>query len=317
MVFVLWSFFALWLYSWLTPRAFHEQATARNQMITEGQSNTVTPKKKITQDSLALMEPNLKDISYNSIDGLKAIDIDGQLIFLYPKGFSILKNSPEVIVPKSLNGFAEQLKEVMNKNPQSELHIYSQYSPSEDIYMPNLGVQRGRELRQILIASGIMGNRIVIKPQITPLEFGEDDRYNNSFSFALKPLDSLRIEAMRLKIPESRLVYPTYTIDGVLVNEDLQDFGVELKQMVAEEPELRVDVIGHTDNVGNAQDNYLKGLDHARQVRWYLIKNSGIEKSRIRARSKGETEAIAENGSKYGRELNRRIEIKFYLEHAN
>jgi len=211
----------------------------------------------------------------------------------------------------------KKLKDVIDDQPQTELHIYSQYSPSEDVYMPNLGVQRARKITQMLVNLGVPNNRLVIKPQIIPIQFDASNTYQSSFSFALKPLDSLRLNALRSNLPESRTIYPTYTFDGVLVNKDLRDFGKELKEMVINQPDLKIEVIGHTDNVGNAQDNYLKALDHARQVRWYLIKSSGIDKGRVKAKSMGETEAIAGNGSKNGRELNRRIEIKFYLDNVN
>jgi len=317
-VFVLWSFFALWLYSWLQPNAMDQAVNAANQQTIEDRAAIQNTQDQAVTDSVQNIEDRLlTETIENRTEGLKAVGTDGKLIFLYPRGFSIEKSSPDVIIPEELKGFGQQLKDVIDDQPQTELHIYSQYSPSEDVYMPNLGVQRARKITQMLVNLGVPNNRLVIKPQIIPIQFDASNTYQSSFSFALKPLDSLRLNALRSNLPESRTIYPTYTFDGVLVNKDLRDFGKELKEMVINQPDLKIEVIGHTDNVGNAQDNYLKALDHARQVRWYLIKSSGIDKGRVKAKSMGETEAIAGNGSKNGRELNRRIEIKFYLDNVN
>ena len=50
-------------------------------------------------------------------------------------------------------------------------------------------------------------------------------------------------------------------------------------------PNLIIEVIGHTDNIGNANDNYLLGLNYAKQVRWYFINKGGIDKNKVVASS--------------------------------
>ena len=69
--------------------------------------------------------------------------------------------------------------------------------------------------------------------------------------------------------------------------------------------------MGHTDNIGNSNDNYATGLKNARQVRWYLVSKGGIDKTKIIASSKGESEPIDSNNSHQGRIANRRIKVIF------
>ena len=71
----------------------------------------------------------------------------------------------------------------------------------------------------------------------------------------------------------------------------------------------RILLTAHTDDQGNADANMalskLRGLAVAR----YLI-STGIQKSRLEVRAFGETRSVADNGTKEGREANRRVEIE-------
>ncbi|MDX1462947.1 MAG: OmpA family protein, partial [Marinirhabdus sp.] len=105
--------------------------------------------------------------------------------------------------------------------------------------------------------------------------------------------------------------YPRYSATGVLRSKELEAVLEEVRIAFKNNPNLSVEVIGHTDNVGNAEDNYQLALNLAQQVRWYLVAKGPFSKHRIKASSKGESEAIASNQTERGRALNQRMEIKF------
>lgn len=71
---------------------------------------------------------------------------------------------------------------------------------------------------------------------------------------------------------------------------------------------LKIEIAGHTDNVGSADSNRKLSARRAAAVRQYLL-SQGIEKSRISARGYGETKPVADNGNEAGRRLNRRVEF--------
>lgn len=71
----------------------------------------------------------------------------------------------------------------------------------------------------------------------------------------------------------------------------------------------RIEISGHTDNVGSKQANKDLSEKRARACRDYLIAK-GIDGSRIEALGFGDERPIANNGSAEGREKNRRIEAK-------
>lgn len=73
-------------------------------------------------------------------------------------------------------------------------------------------------------------------------------------------------------------------------------------------PTLAVRVIGHTDNVGPAQQNVELSLQRAQVVRNALIE-LGVDAARITHEGKGDTEPLTSNSSREGRAVNRRVDL--------
>jgi outer membrane protein OmpA-like peptidoglycan-associated protein len=74
-------------------------------------------------------------------------------------------------------------------------------------------------------------------------------------------------------------------------------------------PDLKLEIQGHTDNVGG--DEYNQKLSESRAasvVTW--LTNNGIAPGRLTARGYGKTQPIADNGTDEGRARNRRVELK-------
>jgi OOP family OmpA-OmpF porin len=65
---------------------------------------------------------------------------------------------------------------------------------------------------------------------------------------------------------------------------------------------------GHTDNVGNAEQNLSLSLKRAESVVNYLVENFGIDRSRLVAVGFGSSIPIADNSTEAGKQANRRIE---------
>ena len=67
-------------------------------------------------------------------------------------------------------------------------------------------------------------------------------------------------------------------------------------------------VEGHTDNVGSNKTNDALSLQRAESVKAYLVKQ-GIAAHRIKTKGYGKRRPIGDNGTEWGRKLNRRTEI--------
>jgi len=76
---------------------------------------------------------------------------------------------------------------------------------------------------------------------------------------------------------------------------------------MAHKKSARIEISGHTDNVGNKKANKLLSEKRAQTCRDYLV-SKGIEKSRITTAGYGDERPIATNDTDAGRQQNRRIE---------
>ena len=152
---------------------------------------------------------------------------------------------------------------------------------------------------------------MVIRSVIKDILFNENDDFNGSIYFTFKPLDKNRVELLIKSIPEKRTVYPKFSEAGIVVNNDLKLLLSELIVYFSNNPNKKIDIVGHTDNIGNGMDNYNIGLKYAKQVRWYLISKGNFDKTLLKASSKGESEPIDDNNTHLGRIANRRIEVIF------
>jgi outer membrane protein OmpA-like peptidoglycan-associated protein/tetratricopeptide (TPR) repeat protein len=83
----------------------------------------------------------------------------------------------------------------------------------------------------------------------------------------------------------------------------------ELVQLLTENPSLKIEISGHTDNVGKPADNLALSNNRAKAVVDYLIKKN-IAPQRLTAKGYGETKPVADNNSEEGRRLNRRTEMR-------
>ncbi len=85
---------------------------------------------------------------------------------------------------------------------------------------------------------------------------------------------------------------------------------IKLLSLIKQNPNLKVEISGHTDNVGTAEANQMLSEKRATAVIEYLI-NHGIDKNRLKAVGYGETQPKESNDTEKGRAQNRRIELKF------
>ena len=88
---------------------------------------------------------------------------------------------------------------------------------------------------------------------------------------------------------------------------------VELDKLVAllkANPDLPIEISGHTDDVGKDTDNLILSQKRAKSVVDYLAKK-GVNVLKIKAEGYGKTLPFVPNISDENRKLNRRIEVKF------
>ena len=80
-------------------------------------------------------------------------------------------------------------------------------------------------------------------------------------------------------------------------------------QLLNDNPTLKIEISGYTDNVGKAADNLTLSNNRATSVVNYLI-SKGIPAKRLIAKGYGATKAVADNKTEEGKAKNRRTELK-------
>ena len=82
----------------------------------------------------------------------------------------------------------------------------------------------------------------------------------------------------------------------------------KLRQLLEDNPGLRIRLQGHTDNVGSEADNLELSSRRAEAVRDFLVE-AGIAAGRLEAKGFGESRPLTSNDTDAGRALNRRTEF--------
>lgn len=100
----------------------------------------------------------------------------------------------------------------------------------------------------------------------------------------------------------------TFGSGSTLVRQSLLPSLDQLTQSLMKYPDTRVEIIGHTDSVGN--ESYNMGLSNRRAGSVNrILSGNGLPSSRSSAFGRGETSPVASNSSASGRAQNRRVEV--------
>ncbi|MEO0082012.1 MAG: carboxypeptidase regulatory-like domain-containing protein [candidate division WOR-3 bacterium] len=80
-------------------------------------------------------------------------------------------------------------------------------------------------------------------------------------------------------------------------------------KILTDNPEIKVEIQGHTDWIGSDDYNLKLSDKRAWAVVNYLVQNFGIDANRLTAKGYGESRPVASNETEDGRALNRRVEF--------
>lgn len=107
----------------------------------------------------------------------------------------------------------------------------------------------------------------------------------------------------------------SFVIDNIFYNTNSAELKPESKVIIEsfatwlkQNPGIKVEIQGHTDNVGNPKDNDALSNNRAYSVK-ALLEELGINGKRITAKGFGQSKPIADNTSETGRAKNRRTEF--------
>jgi len=138
-----------------------------------------------------------------------------------------------------------------------------------------------------------------------------------SENFELKDSNATRVHPYTVNIPLQPIdTGATIVLKNVFFPTNQFDLKpesqVELDKLVAFlqfNPTVKIELSGHTDNVGNPQSNIILSKNRAKSVYDYLVAHN-ISAERLTYKGYGQTRPIASNDNEAGRAQNRRTEMK-------
>jgi outer membrane protein OmpA-like peptidoglycan-associated protein len=117
-------------------------------------------------------------------------------------------------------------------------------------------------------------------------------------------------------IADDILTKGKYTSHGVKfdsgssqVKEESYSVLKQVAEVLQEHSDLKLTIVGHTDNTGTAENNQKLSVARAENIKNYLVAQFKIQPDRLQTAGKGDKEPVAENKTPDGRGRNRRVEF--------
>jgi type IX secretion system PorP/SprF family membrane protein len=107
---------------------------------------------------------------------------------------------------------------------------------------------------------------------------------------------------------EKATLHFNFEFNSTTLDENATEYLDGLAKALIDNPELKIKLIGHTDNVGSEKFNLRLSIHRAKTLKDYLVEK-GVDSGRIDAEGKGMTEPLNKNETEQDRSKNRRVEL--------
>jgi len=126
-----------------------------------------------------------------------------------------------------------------------------------------------------------------------------------------KELDGVTIQRVEEGIAVSFDSGILFDFDSSVLRPEARENLRKLAQIMSEDDETELMIVGHTDSVGNENYNMRLSLRRAESAANYMI-SQGLSERRVSVEGRGEYEPIATNETDAGRQENRRVEVAIF-----
>lgn len=188
---------------------------------------------------------------------------------------------------------------------QDKLVITGKYYADEEnnTSFDNLGLARASAIRESF-AAAIPKERMDIASELLAGSSAnaQADRFSAGSFRRVVTNESVREVEGKMVIN-----FPHASAD-MLENRELIKYLDDLVVRMKENPDEKINLVGHTDSSAGATTNMRLGMQRAEAIKKILV-DKGIAGSRINTSSRGEAQPIASNNTAAGMQENRRVEL--------
>ena len=200
--------------------------------------------------------------------------------------FGLSDNVP--LIPEATEGSIEKTAQYLSENPNRNLKLsglFGSYEENPTVW-ENLGIARAESLKEKLVEFGASAEQIQTTGIRVDNSVFKNERMDGGvwFTFTDKPEEPEIIEE-EPEITDYKAPFEGYTVyyktsEYMLDynNQPLFDYLKSLRRYLKANPDRKVIITGHTDNVGNRRTNEKLSNARARKVRRYLV-DTGVNRS--------------------------------------
>ena len=232
---------------------------------------------------------------------------DGVVVLEGYDEFAFEANQPVPRLNANNESFLDTLAHLLNADSTKKLTITAFYRESEKDIQPgffeNLGVARADEIRKLLLERGINEGRISLDHGIS-----EDESLSSPLLFDLytsdvpDEYDKVQFTFTNMTFSDANFEFDS---DEFKPGEPFHLYADSVKIYFEQNPDMKLTIIGHTDNIGDKKYNHELGLRRAKSSKEYF-RELGVVVD-IEVDSKGEKRPVASNKTSEGRQKNRRV----------
>ncbi len=218
---------------------------------------------------------------------------------------------------KGLDDATNKTVTYLKGHPDRSLMITGYYKGNEknNSIFPNLGLARANNVSKHLVSLGVPASQINTAGKL----ISKDNDYwvkdgtvvkGVDWSFDKKVASNDRIADIKKRLVGKpiTLYFGTNQSQINLKEQQRKDFA-DIVYYLGNVKGSKLDVSGHTDNVGNRASNIKLSKDRATFVQNYLQKNGGISVAKMSVTGSGPDRPVQNNKTEEGRKLNRRVEV--------
>ena len=160
-------------------------------------------------------------------------------------------------------------------------------------------------IAEILLKKGT-SHKIVVEKQALKFDFGQFDIPKQDGKLTMEENLQIQVVTNYKKIYNLKIHFaPNRAELYEAAKKEIDKLAEEMKK----NPAMKIEIAGHTDNVGDANVNLQVSQKRASAIKTYLVEK-GISEKRMIAKGYGKTAPVGDNNTEEGRSRNRRIEIR-------
>lgn len=236
-------------------------------------------------------------------DGDVILGPDGEVVAVVNEEGQIVKPEGETAPPEVEMKYQTITGTITNEKGQplvAEMEViteyegrtYREYTTSDEDGLYRISIPKGKDFKVIVNKEGYL-------QKVEDVSAPADDR-PIILNLVLQPLEKEKVFIFQNIL---------FDFDKATLKKESYSIVDEIVVTMLSNPEIQIEISGHTCNIGSDEYNLKLSKARAQAVVNYLI-SKGVETNRLRYEGFGETKPLNENKTIAERELNRRVEVK-------